>query len=287
MISATIVKHSISENGVELPTIHMVLPRIVLPELLTHRVFARNARSSRAVPVATYIKEVRDNPFIPIHFGKNQSGMQAFEEIDAVSREEARRLWIEASVAAADYAEKCEALKLHKQFTNRILDPYVYVHVLVSATEWANFFTLRDHEDAEPHIREAARQVKVALDNSTPQLLRFGEWHLPYITDEDYNSCENYALTNGGDPLQYIKQVSTARCARISYKPFGGEASVNAEIKRFDKLITSKPIHASPTEHLATPDRYIDPRAMKPEYWHPNLSGNFHGWIQFRKLLEA
>jgi len=61
-------------------TIHARYPRFIHAELMTHRCFSRNARSSRAVPVQRLINEAEANPVIPWHWGKNQPGMQAFEE---------------------------------------------------------------------------------------------------------------------------------------------------------------------------------------------------------------
>jgi len=52
----------------------------------------------------------------------------------------------------------------------------------------------------------------------------------------------------------------------------------------------NNPIHASPAEHIATPDTTFDPLEQDftlPERWaNPDKSGNLGlGWIQFRKTL--
>lgn len=279
-VKTDIILDSISEEGIRLTTWHLRVPRCIWPEFLTHRVFSRNGRSSRAVPVKTMIQEIKDDPFVPWHWGKNQPGMQANEELDALIfienssypykdlfREEA---WILACGTALKFAEAYMEAGYHKQIVNRLLEPFMWIDVVITATEWDNFFDLRTHGDAEPHFRDIARQMKTLYDKHIPTELPFGEWHLPYVTKEeqaeyDINSC--------------IK-LSVARCARISYKSFDGNDSLVKEFERFDKLVGSDPKHYSPFEHQATPDT-VDGDWLDPDLW-----GNFRGWVQARKLDE-
>ncbi len=304
------------DQGPPVYTIRMRYPRPIHGEIMTHRVFSRNARSSRAVPVKTMLNEVRTMPFIPWHWGKNQKGMQASEEcnefipiegLDSLSREEA---WAWMAEYSADTAEAFMEAGYHKQIVNRLLEPFSWIDTLITSTEWNNFLWLRDHKDAEPHLQDLARLVKQAIDNADVQILEPGEWHLPYITETDRHMLlvdsgrlagERYTSTSGvDDHNDWLRRVSAARCARISYKPFDGDASYEKELERYNMLVTSDRVHASPLEHQATPDTKSFASVqyeMKPnqighqdwvrnEVWdNPHLHGNLEGWIQARKLV--
>ena len=264
-INAEIIADSVSESGVRLTTMALIFPRIILPEFNTHRMFSRNARSTRAVPTSRLIKEVRESPFVPVYFGLNKPGMQASEEMTVEAQAAALDTYLASARFAADSAEKLVELGLHKQHAGRIVEPYTWTYVCVTATEWDNWFYERDHEDAQPEIRLLAQKMQEAMEASKPKLLRVGDWHLPYLTDEDI------AL----DKLSRLK-VSIARCARVSYKNFDGtKPSVLKDLELYEKLVGDPP-HLSPTEHQATP---LD----NADEW----SGNFRGWQQFRKTLEA
>lgn len=278
-ISAKIIADSINGVGNRLTTIHMRYPRFIHAELMTHRVFSRNARSSRAVPVKTMIDEIVNDPVVPLHWGKNQKGMQAEHEHDGKVIIYARppsgvtlecdnvTAWLLARDNAIMLAEAFDAAGYHKQVVNRLLEPFMHIDVLVSATEWANFLWLRDHKDAEPHIAMLAREVRQVMDASTPERMHPGDWHLPYVRGRDDIDDINLAI-----------KISAARCARISYKPFDGGSNYAAEVERYDRLVGSQPMHASPVEHQATPD---------PSMSYPQQHGNFVGWRQFRKTLSG
>jgi thymidylate synthase ThyX len=167
----------------------------------------------------------------------------------------------------------------HKQVANRILEPFQFISVIVTTTEWDNFFQLRDHEDAQPEIRELAIQMKQALAASTPKRLNYGEWHLPYVSQEE----RRYYATDS------LRKLSAARCARVSYLTHDGrEPNPEEDFKLFDRLVGSVPLHASPIEHQATPDHYeatgffTNPSGFA----HPELWGNFKTWVQHRKVWE-
>lgn len=304
---AKVVLASRSKYSPDILTIHMRYPRIIHGEIMTHRVFSRNARSSRAVPVKTMLAEIRDTPFIPWHWGLNQGGMQASEECNelvslpsypftdsevGVSRE---AMWEFAANAAADTAEAFSAAGYHKQVANRLIEPFSWIDTLITSTSWANFFHLRDHDAAEPHFRDLAKLVRSAISGAMLTRLQAGEWHLPYITDEDrievhmiYKDCAP-SVEKEKAKLDKLLRISAARCARISYAPFDGDASIKKELARYDMLIGSDAVHATPTEHQATPDwAVICPTSGSVEGWDtPNLHGNFNGWIQARKLIPG
>lgn len=273
-------------------TLHLRYPRFIHAEFMTHRVFSRNARSSRAVPVKRMIEEIETNPVVPWHWGKNQAGMQAGEECSelvvlsdffwldhedlsdpaqsiyrksdwAHTREEA---WLLERNSAVQKAEAYANAGYHKQVVNRLLEPFMWIDVLVTATDWGNFFKLRDHSDAEPHMQDLARAIRTAIEDCKIQQLEDGDWHLPYISDLE----KEYLF------LDQQLDLSAARCARISYTPFDGRADLTAEMARAEKLKTD-PLHASPFEHQAMAD--------------PNLNQvsnhrNFVGYAQYRAFVE-
>lgn len=241
-----IIEDSISEQGIRLTTLHLRYWRAIHAEFMTHRVFSRNARSSRAVPVMTLLTE---DIFIP-QFGMNQKGMQSTEAASAVFQEEWEREWCELAEITRKYVRKWGAGGMHKQWANRPLEWFGWIDVLVTSTDWSNFFALRDHMDAQPEFGLLAAEMGRQMDLSTPLELRPGQWHLPYITGEERNTLE----------LTDLVKLSTARCARLSYKPFDGNADWDAELERFNKLVVSQPVHASPSEHQATPDRPLSLR---------------------------
>lgn len=278
MIEAKVICDSIA-NGIRLTTLELNYHRYIHSEVMTHRMFSRNASSSRAIPVKRMLEQVKNNPAMPIHWGKNQPGMQAKEEI--TSKGDAIRAWECASDITAYWAECLNKLEVHKQISNRILEPFQWIKVIVTATEWDNFFKLRLHPDAQPEIQELARCMKVAMDNSVPQVINHGGWHLPYITARDTKetSIENYI------------KMSVARCARVSYMNHDNTTpDIEKDLELADRLLEAG--HMSPFEHQATPVQLVKGND-KP--WIKGVthldrdgnlwSGNFRGWIQNRNLL--
>lgn len=303
-----ILAHSVSPRGIELLTWQLRYWRPIHSELMTHRVFSRNAGSSRARPSQAIIDQVRNDPWGPLHWGKNEPGMQANTELEGTDLELARQSWQIAAAEAAYEAANMLNLGVHKQIVNRLLEPFTYIDVVLSGTDFANWYALRDHKDAQPEIRELAAQMKEVQAHSTPTLLLPGEWHLPYITAEDFNAAETYlygenytaSQVNHDAVMELLKKASAARCARVSYKLFdGSNANFEADIELFNRLLVSQPLHASPAEHQATPDFFesnqfkIDLSEVNgsvteagPKYWrHPEQHGNFRGWRQHRKML--
>jgi hypothetical protein len=167
----------------------------------------------------------------------------------------------------------------HKQIVNRLLEPFAHIRVVVTATEWENFYKLRRHPDAQPEIKALADAMWEAHQASTPKKLEAGEWHLPYVTAGEYVGYDDATLL----------KISTARCARVSYvAPGESTASVEKDLELYDRLVGSEPVHASPTEHQATPDKIEETGAFNQLCWiNPQLHGNFVGWCQHRKLMEA
>lgn len=263
MIEVKIVADSIAPSGVRLTTFVLTYPRFIHSEFMTHRMFSRNASSSRAIPVKKSIQMVRDNPVVPLAFTKNKAGMQGGEALSGEAEQKAILQWMDACYVACEKAEILSDLEVHKQYANRILEPFSHITVVCTATNYSNFFALRLHTAAQPEICELARQMWNAYSSNKPNKLKCGEWHLPFIEeDEAFESQE-----------QMIKS-SVARCARVSYLNHEGKTPTHDEdAKLYERLVGSAPIHASPAEHQG--------QATETQHY----SGNFRGWLQYRKTL--
>ena len=269
-----IIADSISPQSIRITTFHLRYWRAIHAELMTHRAFSRNARSSRAVPSATLINEPS---FIP-RFGMNKPGMQSEHLAPAELQVEWSREWEELANITRRFVTKWSGQGMHKQHANRPLEWFGYIDVLVTSVYWNNFFELRISQYAQPEFDELARLMSNEMVSNTPKLLQAGQWHLPYIRDEE--------LEEHG--LETCLVLSTARCARLSYRPFDGQDSMEAEVDRYKRLVVSRPVHASPAEHQATPDHYRwgSGDNYNNLIWdRPHLHGNFLGWVQHRKML--
>tara|TARA_R110000851_G_scaffold187318_1_gene337105 strand:- start:14621 stop:15586 length:966 start_codon:yes stop_codon:yes gene_type:complete len=304
-IVARVVADSISEQGKRITTFEIEYPRFVHSEFMTHRMFSRNAASSRAIPVSKMIEQVRSNPAMPIHWGAEQKGMQAGEEV--ANTERATTRWKVSAEDAAYLADSLNRYGLHKQIVNRILEPFQIMKTVVTATEWNNFFALRDHKDAQSEIRELARVMLLAMNESECDLLPHNEWHVPYVgSSQDVETGEFYAYCiydkNGHvvllDEEQALK-VSASCCAQVSYRVL--DQGLEKALAIYDQLVNGKPVHASPFEHQAKPIDLSDNHDFPSNGWcHDNLedgvthqdkqgnlwSGNLQGWIQNRQLIK-
>jgi thymidylate synthase ThyX len=310
-ISARVVADSVSEAGKRLTTLQLRYPKFIHGELMTHRVFSRNASSSRATPVERLIKDVVDDPVYPSHWGKNQPGMQAAEECEEAvevygwgggTERHKRAAWDLARQNAVKASTAFAAAGYHKQIVNRLLEPFCHINVVVTATEWSNFFALRCHEGAQPEMRELAEKMRDAMAASEPRLLKVGEWHRPYVTDEDkdFHRARIGSIDGGFSYTDdALIRISVARCARVSYLTQEGKPpNVEDDLKLYDRLVGAVPLHASPAEHQATPDTR-DTRWFGPEGPHhafndrvfnwrqPELHGNLVVWCQWRKMLPG
>ncbi len=277
-ISATVLADSIAPCGKRLTTMEWTYPRAIHSEIMTHRMLSKNSASSRAIPVEKLIQRVLDHPWIPDYIGANQKGMQAGAELDEVARGFAVGTWLHARDEAVSHARRMVEIGVHKQVVNRLLEPWMYITIIVSATEWNNFFTLRLHKDAEPHFQALARAARAVMDASVPEKLEEGQWHLPLISGEDRLIVSTSLPTPLPDDshVQFTKnliKVSVGRCARVSYLTHDGRRDIAEDIALHDRLIVQEPLHASPAEHvaqaLATPDRH----------------GNLIGWRSYRMTL--
>lgn len=283
-IEAKIVADSISESGKRITTMQVKFHRFILPEFNTHRVFSRNFSSSRAIPTSKLLQQVRNDPAMPVHWGKNQPGMQAAQELTQNELKNAKFAWKRAAETAAAMAETMAELGAHKQIVNRIIEPFIWANGIVTSTEWDNWFELRAHPDAQPEIHELALAMKNAIMSNTPRLLKAGQWHLPYISEEEMND-PFFKTESNRDMLQ---KISAARCCRVSYLKHDGTApNIGDDLALFQRLAGAVPLHASPLEHQATPDIIISDSIQQMAHWKDESAhGNLNGWIQYRKLWE-
>lgn len=274
MITSKIIKDSVAANSKRIITYELEYPRFIHSEMMTHRVFSRNSASSRAIPISKMISLVWNNPAEPHHWGKNQSGMQAREELKGRKQSFAKTIWRMGGKTACIFAWILSKVGVHKQIANRVLEPWSHIKVIVTSTEWDNFFTLRDHPDAQPEIHILAKDMREKYDANKPRLLLNDQWHLPYI--DDYiveNNEQRFYINDERITLEQAQKISASLCAQVSYRLV--DSSLDKAVKIFDRLITSKPLHASPMEHQATP---LDSAHQS--------SGNFRGWLQFRQTLN-
>jgi thymidylate synthase ThyX len=286
MIQAKILLDSLNPiNRKRLITWELTYHRFFHAEIMTHRVFSRNAASSRAIPIKKILDEVKTNPAIPLYWGKNQPGMKAREELDDViqiprkvvdvcyfhgreengmykltDREFARQKWLEARDSAVEHVEEMIALNLHKQVANRILEPWMHMTAIVSSTEYENFFALRAHDDAQPEFKVLADAMLEQYNTHIPTELKPFEWHIPF----------GDKMPEGAS-LELKLKIATARCARASYLTFNNEMNVEKDLMIHDSL--SADGHWSPFEHCACAT--------------PNGTGNFRGWTQYRSLFPS
>lgn len=285
-ISAKIICDS-KYAGNRLTTMELTYPRFIHAEFMTHRVFSRNASSSRAIPIQKLIDLIKEDTAMPIHWGKNQPGMQADEELSQLGQDCIKLLWLKARDEAIKIAELMAEQGAHKQIVNRILEPFSHITVLVTSDCWNNFFALRDHPDAQPEIRVLAQMMKEAMDNNVPRtLLDPEEWHLPYIDEQDVLDVSlllrerkiTRAMPTRREVAEQLCAISAARCARVSYLTHDKKRpTIEEDMKLFYRLTAANPPHMSPCEHQA----------------HPTTSnsnvreGNFRRWHQFRHTIHG
>jgi thymidylate synthase ThyX len=260
--SARVLLDSVSPIGVRLTTLEVTFPRFVLAEFNTHRSFSRSSASSRAIPTSKLIERVERDPVMPLEWGRNKAGMSASDVLSEEEAEAASRIWLRARDDAVAHARQLQEHNVHKQELNRLLEPFLWHTVVVTATEWENFFELRCSSNAQPEIREAALRMRQAMVASSPQGVGYGDWHTPLLQEDEY------AL-----PLETRRRVSAARCARVSYLTHEGRREIEKDLELYERLKRDR--HLSPFEHVATP-------AADSDFY-----ANFRGWIQMRAEVEG
>lgn len=318
--SAKIIADSVSPAGHRITTFLAVYPRIILSEINTHRLLSRVSASSRAIPVEKMIRRVMEDPYVPVHWGKNQRGMRAEEDVAPDDAYAARQRWLWARDSAVAATERLLRLGIHKQITNRLLEPFMWHPTVLTATEWDNWDHLRDHKAAHPDFRDLAHCMRELRLKSEPKQLSYPDWHLPFIGPEDAAAVIN-TFDEGVTPsfptiptdpgvIQLLCKVSVGRCARVSTLTHDGKRDLQADIDLHDKMFAAG--HTSPYENVArpmTPDELEifkqkrmrrDPESKRwswvgahyedsnkgwwdGEYTH--FLGNVQGWVTLRKQI--
>lgn len=306
-ITAKVIAHSRVDAGVpDLITLQLRYPRFIHAEAKTHRLIriddaeyeflqeisfmddenlSRNASSSRAIPVERMIQDVIDDPAMPVRWGANQPGMQDAGDHDATvvwadhtgpsgNWGSPKDAWLCARDRAVEVAKGFAAVGYHKQVVNRLLEPFSHISVVVTATEWDNFFALRCHPDADPTMRALAEAMRDAIQASKPTW-PVGDWHLPYVSEDDRQS---FRVNRDEKKQWFLAMISAARCARVSYLNHdGSNPDIDKDLALAQRLLDSK--HMSPFEHQA--------KAWTNGVQKTHLNGNLRGWHQFRKMIEA
>jgi thymidylate synthase ThyX len=269
--TAKIIADSVNPNGDRLTTFEIKLHRYVLAEFNTHRVNSRNFQSSRACPVERMIANIlkEDEMVYPLHWGRKQKGMVADLEIDEADQLEAIAIWDEARKDMIRHVRRLLEIDVHKQVANRLLEPFMAITGIVTATDYSNFFAQRCHPDAQPEIQALANAMKAAYDASVPERLEAGEWHLPLINGADWVDA-----TDRGYVEEDMIKVSIGRCARVSYLNHDGLRSLSDDTKLYWRLLEADPPHLSPFEHCAMALGKSEKRA------------NFTGFEAYRFQLE-
>jgi hypothetical protein len=260
--TARVILDSISPAGRRITTLEVRMHRFVLAEFNTHRAFSRNSASSRAIPIANRIKEVREDPALPVRWGANGKGMQDHGDLGPVEAKRASVGWRYAAEFAVEHVQALSQCGLHKQWSNRLLEPFLWQTVIVTATDWRNFYAQRCHADAQPEMRAAAEAMRAAHLASEPVRRSL---HLPYVEGYDCDDLDPYAAM----------KVSVARCARVSYLTHDGRRDIDADLALHERLRSARPVHLSPFEHVASARRDPDERL-----------GNLRGWESERSFLE-
>lgn len=303
-INAKLVAYSVSPGGKNIATFELTYHRYIHGEFMTHRLFSRNAMSSRAVPIKKMIEIVKSKPATPIHWGKNQPGMKAETVLNKFRKKAAQKVWELGASLACKVAEAMDRIGAHKQISNRLVEPFQMMKTVMTATELDNFFWLRLDADAQPEIYELARCMKECLDKSEPEILYPGQWHTPYVNHYQMKDHTlGYGLEEkGGEPkiisLEEALAISSSCCAQVSYRNL--DNTYDKAMAIYGRLLSGAKVHASPFEHQATPiedlDRTLDsytpcdfwPKGVthmdrKGNFW----SGNLMGWVQHRQLIPG
>lgn len=261
MIEVRVEKCSFNpETRKRITTFVCKYPFIIHGEVLTHRAFSRNAQSKRAIPVKKFVEQTREQMFVPDAFTRNCKGMSAKEVLSDTVTDNAQKTWKSAGALMCQHALELSSFEAHKEYANRVLEPFSHMTVIITATELANFFELRNHPHAHPEIKKLAAAMQKAWASAKPEICKTGDWHIPFDPGMDFT-------------LPQRLEIATARNARVTHLTHEGRIDTEADLDLFVRLRDHKPMHPSPFEHcaeaLATRER----------------SGNFVGYRQYRKMF--
>lgn len=311
---AKILADSVGSHGIRLTTFELTFPRCILAEFNTHRMKSSNAASSRAIPVKTLIKKIKADPFIPV-FAFNQKGMQSAEPLTGWQKWIATKLWLFGMHFAILLAKIFLALNIHKQFVNRLLEPWMWVTVIASATEWNNLFALRVHPKAEPSFQKIAGMMWDMYSIHKPKKLLPGEWHRPLIDGYEERAITEVAFklfpdtTSDPDEMLALGYPSVARKRGPGVYYEHAPIPENAEKRKafiteqLNQISVGRCARVSYLTHDGKRDFKEDIKlhdflcSSRPGHWSPfehvaqcqkeriYRGGNFTGWKQYRKFF--
>lgn len=264
MIKAEVVLDSVGPEGHRLTTLIVDFHRFILAELNTHCALVKNSASSRAIPLPKRIQAVREDTAMPLHWGRNQSGMSAEEELTGEELRIAKQSWLDAASDAADQAEIMAGIGLHKQVAARVLEPFLWHRAILTGTDWDGFFFQRCSKSAQPEMEALANAIRDAYQASEPLEVPKGGWHTPLITRNDEANHNS----------EQLRMISVARCARVSFLNERGIRDTKEDLALYWRLYDG--VHLSPFEHVATPHSRV----------RPGHRGRLKGWQQLRHYLE-
>lgn len=272
-ISARMIEHSVAPHGIELITLELCLPERIHKEILRHRMFSFSVTSTRASRYPAMRKLVMSNPYIPLVWCKDGKGMSPREEFPECDREFFETEWLAARDEAVLKADRLHESGVHKSDATTLISPFLMTKMVVSATEWNNFFALRLDKNAKFEMQVLAKRMAEAIrDSDSTGRYTYNcpsqHWHLPYVTQderEEFHDNKEY----------FLCKLSAARCARVSYfTKEGKEPDIKQDLDLYNRLVSGDHVEASPLEHQGFPN------------WYANeWSGNFRGWDQFRKMI--
>lgn len=302
---AKIIADSVYRKGTRLTTMELRMHRFVLAEFNTHRIFSRNSASSRAIPVQKQVDRIHEDPAFPLSWPEEMPGMHGVEDIPVDKQWQAIGIWQGQMSHTFDSVEKLrdlEGYRLHKSVVNRLLEPFMWHTVVVTSTGWENFFAQRCSSLAQPEIRAVADLMKDEYETHSPEYLEETMWHLPYIHQEDWETVhKEYGKVRGNlgkSIYPTLVKISAARCARVSYLTQDGKRDISKDLELYGRLVSAKPPHWSPLEHVATPwkanrqedilsfNGVNDGQSHMVTTRHLPRVGNLLGWRSLRVEVE-
>lgn len=280
-----VIADSISPENHRLITTEETYPRIVHSERMTHRIHAKNSASTRAIPFASQLHNLLENPYIPEKFGINQRGMQAYQHLEGMRHDQAVEIWLAGRDRALTTATE---LMLGRTAAADLLGynpEREYVHEETFTEKFVDIVEqVPKNDEARPedcdklgvHKQLANRGLEAYMWHTT--IATGTEWdnyfalrihpdaqgeiaRIAALTKEAIEASEPQPLDYGEWHLPFVDpdefkdtfdaiRASSARCAASSYN----RQRVKNPAKEFDRYHDLRSGgHMSPLEHPATP----------------------------------
>lgn len=274
-------------------TVVMTVPVYVWVEVLTHRRFARNAASARAMRDVTSLGYYHPPTFY--HRGKQmQSGSPITDERTSAALHhtwDAYHHRVSLMVGELERLSGDEGLANEQK--NRLYPTTRMIRGVVTGTvsAWQAFLTLRDHPTADKAMQHLAARIRGALISA--------RWHEDTV---------HAPMVEYGDV-----RAAVAAIARVSYDRFVPEQRTINGMQRLIDLFTrlAADHHYSPFEHIAvwSDNAPIGPFACQPDdvyLINGELAGGEHttdsvgnkrhdfwyrrpfaAWVSYRALIDG